>query len=144
MTISIDSTIAAISAAAQRAIEGGDTKPKSMADTLRQHRAGYVSTISASGRHSLHNGDSIATILEGASAEITLMVAQRIADDAGTDIDLMAKYCGNGGWANPRLNIGAIRMNSGNRIRGAYKRGDISIEAISELVAEIKAMASTD
>ena len=125
------------------ALEAGDTKPKlSMADTLRKHRAGYISTISSTGKHSLHNGDDIAEILAGLSPSVALSAAQAVADLAGLDIDLMAKYLGDGKtWDDDpttyRLNLGQIRMNSANRLRGALKRGDETIETISAHIAAV-------
>lgn len=113
-----------------------ESKVRSMSDTLRARRAGYVQTVASSGKASLDSGDAIAVALRGATPQQVLAVAQDVADLAGTKIDLLAKYVGDGGWSAPRLNLGQIRMNSGNRIRGAIKRGDlIEADAISQIEA---------
>ena len=102
------------------------SKFRKMSDTLRAKRGGYFQTIASSGKASLDNGDGIAIALRGASPQQVLQVAQEIADEAGTAIDLKSKYA--------KLNLGQVRMNSGNRIRGAIKRGDLTeIEAISRI-----------
>lgn len=112
-----------------QALATGDLKPKlSMADTLRKHRAGYEATKASSGKHSLHNGDEIAKLLAGLSPQVALAAAQAVADHLGTEIDLLTKY--------KALNKGQVRMCSGNRVRGALKRGDVSIE---EVVAFVEA-----
>ena len=95
---------------------------RSMADTLRAHRAGYQGSTAYSGKASLHNGDNIALALAGCTPAQSLAAAQAVADHLGQDVDLTAKYVGDGGWDAPRLNLGQIRMNSGNRIRGAINR----------------------
>jgi hypothetical protein len=117
--------------------ETPEAAPKrSMADTLRAHRGGYEATIASSGKHSLHNGDVVAAALAGLEPKVALAAAQSVADAIGTDIDLEAKYIGSGGWDKPKLNAGQIRMNSGNRVRGALKRGDITeAEALSHIDA---------
>ena len=110
--------------------------PRRMADTLRAHRGGYKATIASSGKHSLHNGDAVAEALAGLAPQVALAAAQSVADAIGTDVDLLAKYVGDGGWAQPKLNLGQIRMNSGNRVRGALKREDITeVEALSHIDA---------
>jgi hypothetical protein len=129
---------AAADVEAQVGPEAGETPKvvRSMADTLRAHRGGYEATIASSGKHSLHNGDVVAAALAGLTPQVALAAAQAIADEAGTEIDLLAKYVGPGGWDKPRLNLGQIRMNSGNRVRGAVKREDISeTEALAHIDA---------
>ena len=111
-----------------QALLEGESKPKrSMSDTLRAHRDGYQAAAAYSGKASLHNGDAIAQALQGLTPQQVLTVAQTIADMLKPGaVDLEAKYVGEGGWAKPRLNLGQIRMNAGNRIRGAIKREDIT------------------
>lgn len=113
--------------------------PRRMVDVLRAHRDGYQATKAYSGKASLHNGDEVALALAGCTPQVALAAAQAVADHLGTEVDLEAKYVGSGGWAKPRLNVGQIRMNSGNRVRGAVKREDISQ---AEAIAFIEAAAA--
>lgn len=102
-------------------IEGMAAGSKSMAATLRKYRAGYEPTVSHTGRKSLHNGDVVAAFLAGRSPDEAMSAAERILGlDAGF---LTEKYAS--------LNDGAKRMNSGNRIRAALKRKDITEAALT-------------
>jgi hypothetical protein len=107
------------------------TVGQQMSATLKKHRAGYKATKSASGNKSLDNGDPIATKLRGLAPEQVVALAQAILVPAeGETIpDLSAKYA--------HLNPGQRRMNAGNLIRNANKRGELSKTAIA---AGIKAL----
>ena len=88
---------------------------RSMSKTLMEYRPGYTLTLSYAGRKSLHNADPVAMFLAGEDPEVVLTKAEKILGlDAGF---LTEKYAG--------LNPGQKRMNGGNRIRAALKRGDI-------------------
>jgi len=89
---------------------------RSMAETLARYRAKYQPVTSAAGRKSLNNGDDIALFLEGMTHTEVLQAAERILGfESG---ELQERYA--------HLNIGAQRMNGGNRLRAALKRGDIT------------------
>ena len=98
-------------------------EPKAgMAATLLKYRVGYEPSIAYSGRKSLNNGDAIAHFLSG---EEPLLVAARVERILGLETGfLVTKYAG--------LNPGQIRMNSGNRLRAALKRGDITAEDLAK------------
>lgn len=105
-------------------LEADDAKGRGMSATLLKYRASYVDTVSSSNRPSLHNGDVVAKFLAGQDPAIVMAAAERILGlDAGF---LIAKYAS--------LNPGQQRMNAGNRIRAALKRGDIT-------AAELKLVA---
>lgn len=72
----------------------------------------YVNGISASGAKTQHNGDAVATALNGASVDEVATIAGTLlkADPA----ELKAKYA--------HLNVGQQRMNLGNRIRGIFNK----------------------
>jgi hypothetical protein len=90
--------------------------PRGMAETLLKYRANYVPSIAYSGRKSLNNGDAIAQFLSGAEPAV---VATQCETILGLEPGFLTeRYLG--------LNPGQIRMNSGNRLRAAIKRGDIS------------------
>lgn len=92
---------------------------RTMGDTLKRYREmedHYQTSISHTGRKSLSIGDDVALFLEGMSPTEVLQAAERIlgCDDG----ELVARYA--------HLNLGQQRMNGGNRIRAALKRGDIT------------------
>ena len=88
-----------------------------MAGILANYRAGYVPSIAASGKKSLSNGDTIAKALEGKTAEEVLLMAESLLGlPSGT---LQSQYA--------RLNPGQQRMNAGNRLRAALKKGTIAV-----------------
>ena len=94
---------------------------RTMAQTLLRYRGGYQDTVSSSNRPSLHNGDPVAVFLQGQEPALVMAAAERILGlDAGF---LSEKY--------QSLNPGQQRMNSGNRIRAALKRGDITASQLA-------------
>jgi len=90
--------------------------PRRMKDQLNSYRNGYTEAVSASGNKSLHNGDDTATTLAGMEPQRVVELAERVLGlEEG---ELWTKY--------QNLNKGQQRMNAGNRIRNAIKRGDIN------------------
>lgn len=93
---------------------------RKMSATLDRYKAGYKETVAYSGSKSQNNGDTVAQFLAGLAPEDVMRIAERLLEmEAGT---LVAKYEG--------LNPGQKRMNSGNRIRAAVKRGDATIDDV--------------
>ena len=91
----------------------------SMARQLAAYRSGYKPCVTASGAKSLNNGDPIAQLLEGKDwSEVCALADKVLGEEPGFHA---AKY--------ERLNPGQRRMNSGNRIRAAWKRGEFEVEA---------------
>jgi hypothetical protein len=88
-----------------------------MAGTLRKHRTNYTPVKSASGKPSLDNGDPVAQALRGKTEIEVMDLAERVLQGAG---DLKVKY--------GHLNKGQQRMNAGNLIRNAIKRGEIKVK----------------
>jgi nucleoid-associated protein YgaU len=72
----------------------------------------YVTAKAAGGGTSKHNGDAVATALQGQSLEVVLDLASQILDVPAGELE--AKYA--------HLNVGQQRMNLGNRIRGAVNK----------------------
>lgn len=93
---------------------------RSMANTLNVYRGNYEPSIAAGGRKSLNCGDDLAGLLAGLEPEQVIKLAE-LALDLGPGL-LQAKY--------DNLNPGQKRMNAGNRIRAAIKRGDLEMDAI--------------
>ena len=103
----------------------GRSLHRNMGATLERYRAGYVATTSASGRPSLHNGDDLATLLSGLSPNDVARAAMAAVPECPQD--LIERYS--------RLNPGQIRMNSGNRIRAAIKKGLLTVDEVANAIA---------
>lgn len=89
-----------------------------MSRKLREARLRYETTVAASGNASADNGDLVALALRQMEPKDVVLAAERLLDlPAGS---LWAKY--------ENLNPGQQRMNAGNRIRGAIKRGELDPE----------------
>ena len=122
----------ALDALELEAAEDGDeeeeelTAGQKMARTLAKARVRYVKSKTASGKATMNNGDQIALALQPFDHVQVAMTADLIL---GEEIGHHMNRYGH-------LNNGQIRMNSGNRIRGAVKRGDIEIEGAMELILE--------
>jgi hypothetical protein len=98
-------------------LDNEDHNGNKMAGVLANYRAGYVPSIAASGKKSLSNGDAVAKALEGKAAEEVLQIADSLLGlPSGT---LQSQYA--------RLNPGQQRMNAGNRLRAAVKKGTIAV-----------------
>lgn len=97
-----------------------------MTKVLSRYKTRYELSISASGRKSLNNGDSVASILEAKTPEQVMRAAEIVLKLA--DGELFAKY--------GHLNNGQKRMNAGNRIRAAHKRGDLRLEDLEMAMVE--------
>jgi len=100
-------------------------KPKrKMAETLKHYRIGYAPSVSYSGGKTLNNGDELAQALAGMHPTDVVALAERVLglDDG----ELWAKY--------QNLNPGQQRMNSGNRIRNAIKRGDLTEDEVLAVI----------
>lgn len=90
-----------------------------MSRQLQKYRGGYQECVTASGNKSLNNGDEVASWLEGKDwAEVCRLADEVLGEEPGFHA---TKY--------ERLNPGQRRMNSGNRIRAAVKRGDFQVPA---------------
>jgi len=113
---------AAETGAAETETDEEDAPKLTMAQQLRKHKANYEATVSYTNRPSLHNGDAVATVLAGLSPDQTCHLAEMLKEMASGE--LVARYS--------HLNPGQRRMNAGNLIRGAIKRGD---KTLAELTA---------
>jgi hypothetical protein len=103
-------------------LQPGDEKAatRSMSATLNRYRATYEPSIACGGRKSLNNGDDLASLLAGLEPEQVIKLAELALDlEVGS---LQTKY--------DSLNPGQKRMNAGNRLRAAIKRGDLELDAI--------------
>ena len=91
-----------------------------MVNQLAKFRANYKPYQRPSGSISLDNADNIATLLR----PLEPMRVKRIAETL-LDVDL-SRY--------NDLNNGQIRMNSGNRLRGAFKRGEFTLKELKSTI----------
>ena len=100
--------------------EGELTQAQAMSRKLRKARQRYQTTTAYSGNASADNADQVATALRGLEPKQVVAAAERIL--GLTEGELWAKY--------ESLNPGQQRMNAGNRIRGAIKRGDVVADEV--------------
>jgi len=107
---------------------------RSMAGTLNAYRGNYEPSLSACGRKSLNCGDDLAGLLAGLEPEQVIKLAELALDlEVGT---LQAKY--------EALNPGQKRMNAGNRIRAAIKRGDLDVATIKTAAGGVVGLQTED
>lgn len=98
-----------------------------MSRQLKSYRDGYQPTLGVANRGSLDNGDSVATMLRTLTPAQVAAVAETALDlGKGT---LVERYS--------QLNPGQVRMNSGNRIRAAVKRGDLTVAAVKAAIKKV-------
>lgn len=104
--------------------EDGDDEgnEKSMSNTLKKYREGYVHTTNYKGTASMDNGDAVAEALRMLSPSEVCAVAD----------ELFGEFVGHHWDKYERLNIGSRRMNAGNRIRAGVKRGDFTVEQVEK------------
>lgn len=103
---------------------GSGDEPKGMQGTLLKYREDYVPTISYKGTLSLDNGDEVAEVLRGLSPDEVCAIA-----------DTIYGVLPGSHWERwQHLNPGQRRMNAGNRIRGAVRRGEKTTDEIRKLV----------
>jgi len=101
-----------------------EAEVKSMSSTMLKYRTKYEPSLSASGRKSLNSGDEIAHLLSGLEPRAVISAAERLL---GLEVNtLWDKYA--------NLNLGQQRMNAGNRIRGAVKRGDATVKDVEKAI----------
>lgn len=107
--------------------EEGDEEEEEgkMSETLRKYRQGYAKTTSYNGNHSLDNGDQVAELMRGMSPQEACALADKAFGES--EFHHWEKY--------QHLNPGSRRMNAGNRIRAAVRRGDLTIEQLRDAVA---------
>ncbi len=111
-------------------VEGHDedeNEKPSMGEILAKYRVGYVVSITPQGRKSRSNGDELAQTLE-TYEPAQIIPAAEILLEIETGV-LVEKYTG--------MNQGQARMNVGNRLRAAVRRGDITIEQIEKALNRV-------
>ena len=106
--------------------ESDDEEVKeTMSSHLEKYRKEYVDSISSSGKKSKISGDEISLAMVGLTPEEVMASAEAIL---GLKPDeLLNRYL--------HLNPGQKRMNAGNGIRAALKRGDITMDEIEKGLA---------
>jgi hypothetical protein len=90
-----------------------------MASTLRKHRVKYEPVKAYSGKPSLDNADTVAKALRGKTPAEVMALAERVLQ--GVEKGELTKKYGH-------LNPGQQRMNAGNLIRNAVKRGELKVK----------------
>ncbi len=103
----------------EEALEEAETAASKMAEALRKARVHYQKTRRPQG---------------AASADCADLIAKELRDYEPLEVAGLADRCfdlpkGFHAERYAHLNMGQIRMNSGNKIRAAYKKGDDAIRA---------------
>ena len=109
-------------------VETTEETPKKLSQSaqLRKYRAKYQPFQKADGSVSLDNGDDVATLLRGAEVVQIMRAADLVKGVAiGTH---EAKYADR--------NPGSKRMNAGNILRGAFRRGDLTKAQLKKTLAD--------
>ena len=99
------------------AVELTKATGSTMARHLDHFKPRYVQTVSARGNTTLCNGDDLAIRLSSKTPAEVLALASKLLG-----LDLKAKYAS--------LNPGQQRMNAGNRLRSAIKKGSIKMDQV--------------
>ena len=107
----------------QEAIDESEGENK-MSSVLKKYRPTYAVSVTANGRKSRYNADDVAQVLEGVEPLTVVKAAEKLLGLKRGE--LQTKYEG--------MNNGQIRMNAGNRLRGAVKRGDLIVEEIEKVL----------
>lgn len=108
-------------------VKATETQETVESTKIRPDLEKYTKARSASGSITHHNGDAVASALEG----LTVDEVASLAVKATGDEELLTRYS--------HLNIGQQRMNLGNRIRGAIARRNKENEkAVQIAIAEGK------
>lgn len=101
---------------------------RSMSATLKKHRSRYVHTDGYAGL-SINCGDDVADQLKMCEPDRVVRIAEKVLPNVKAG-DLTKRYA--------KLNPGQKRMNSGNRIRAALKRGTITKTALKKAITSTK------
>ena len=96
----------------------GEEDEKRMSSQLEKYRKNYLDSVSSSGKKSKISGDEVSLALVNLTPEEVMEAAEKIL--GLPDGELKARY--------DHLNPGQKRMNAGNGVRAAIKRGDITID----------------
>lgn len=97
--------------------ETTDAPVITMAQQLQSHRANYVKTLGVNNKGSMDNDDQTARQLRAMDPDVVVTLAEVVTGQPTGSLTTA--------YAN--LNRGQRRMNAGNRIRNAIKRGDITM-----------------
>ena len=101
---------------------------RSAAATLRKYRSKYVHTDGYAGL-SINNGDDVADTLKMCEPDRVVRIAEKVLPNVKSG-DLAKRYA--------KLNPGMRRMNCGNRIRAALKKGAITKTALKRAITSTK------
>jgi len=101
---------------------------RSAAETLRKYRSKYVHTDGYAGL-SINNGDNIANALKMCEPGRVVRIAEKVLPGVKAG-ELQKRYAS--------LNPGMQRMNCGNRIRAAVKKGTVTITAVKKAITSTK------
>lgn len=102
----------------QEEVEQKEAK-RTINEQLKRYRSQYEPHANRDSGISLDNGDDVATLLRAFAPDRVVQIASVLLDE-----DLNKRY--------GKLNAGQRRMNAGNRIRNAIKRGDVTMKDLKK------------
>ncbi|AIZ01445.1 hypothetical protein CJY_0046 [Vibrio phage CJY] len=114
-----------------------DDKPKGMSGTLNKYRRTYRPSLTAKGGKSQSSTASItARYMEGYDhAQVAQVLALLLGMGEAQTEESLVYY-----RMYAHLNNGQMRMNCGNRINNAVKRGDLTEDDVKELMESLPAI----
>ena len=110
--------------AATAATEAAKREPNAISTHIRAYRGRYEPTLGVGNRGSLDNGDATAKALRTMEPTRVMAIAETLLSlNKG---ELATRYA--------ERNEGMKRMNAGNLIRNAIKRGDVTAAALKAAI----------
>lgn len=109
-----------------KAISGlAEDEDRNLSSTMKEYRSKYNKTTGHNGLPTMNNGDDLAEALLKLSPDQVVDLAEQVLGlDSG---ELWQKY--------EHLNPGQRRMCSGNRIRAAIKKGDLTVKDVTKHIS---------
>ena len=113
-----------------------EAKPHpSLAQAIKERRDRYQVHV-VNGKKSVNNGDAVALALAPLDPDQVVELAERLLFPDEPSGSLAARYS--------HLNPGQRRMNAGNRIRAAVKKGVITLDEIRDEISTIQPAPAQD
>lgn len=108
-----------------------ESAPATMSGTMGKYRKDYVTTYTAKGNRSQSSATSVtARHMEGYDHAAVAQIAAMLLGSGEDVLEFYHRYA--------HLNNGQMRMNCGNRINAAVKRGDIVEDDVANVMALVE------
>lgn len=110
-----------------------ESESSKMTRILAEHRKGYDKTTAHDGKPTFDNGDDLAHAMRQMHPVEAMQLANMVVQPFDPEFDAFLAY--------GHLNNGQKRMNSGNKIRGAIKREEVTVQEVGDLIPDAKESA---